>query len=144
MGWAGYPQLTETIIPGFEQETGIKVTFREVPDNETMFAESKIALETGGIDIIEPTIDEVLASVAKRDVPMGRFGRPEAVQQGCTGHGLQQTRSTLRHRLAQHWRVNGAWRHHIGGDALAPHLTRNRAREADHSRFGRRIHSCAP
>ena len=60
MGWAGYPQLTETLIPEFEKETGIKVTFKEVPDNETMFAESKIALETGGIDIIEPTIDRWL------------------------------------------------------------------------------------
>ena len=31
------------------------------------------------LDSATPTIDEVLASVGKRDVPMGRFGRPEEV-----------------------------------------------------------------
>ena len=57
IGWAGYPDLTAKILPAFEAATGIKVTFKEVPDHETMYAESKIALETGGVDMIETTID---------------------------------------------------------------------------------------
>ncbi len=58
-GWAGYPVLAEKVFPAFEAATGIKVNFKEVPDNETIFAEAKVALETGGVDVIEPTIDRV-------------------------------------------------------------------------------------
>lgn len=58
-GWAGYPALTEKVFPAFEAATGIKVNFKELPDQDTMFAEGKVALEAGGIDIIEPTIDRV-------------------------------------------------------------------------------------
>lgn len=58
-GWAGYPGLAETVFPAFEAATGIKVNFKELPDQDTMFAEAKVALEAGGIDVIEPTIDRV-------------------------------------------------------------------------------------
>ena len=57
VGWAGYPDLAEKILPAFEAATGIKVNFKEVPDHETMYAETKISMETGGIDLIETTID---------------------------------------------------------------------------------------
>lgn len=57
IGWAGYPDLAGKILPAFTAATGIKVNFKEVPDHETMYAESKIAMETGGIDMIETTID---------------------------------------------------------------------------------------
>lgn len=56
-GWAGYPLFAEKIFPAFEAATGIKVNFKELPDQDTMFAEAKVALEAGGIDVIEPTID---------------------------------------------------------------------------------------
>ncbi|TXI00558.1 MAG: twin-arginine translocation signal domain-containing protein, partial [Pseudorhodobacter sp.] len=59
VGWAGYPGLTEKVFPAFEAATGIKVNFKELPDQDTMFGEAKVALEAGGIDIIEPTIDRV-------------------------------------------------------------------------------------
>lgn len=59
VGWAGYPVLAEKVFPAFEAATGIKVNFKELPDQDTMFAEGKVALEAGGIDIIEPTIDRV-------------------------------------------------------------------------------------
>jgi len=58
-GWAGYPVLSEKVFPAFEAATGIKVNFRELPDQDTMFGEGKVALEAGGIDVIEPTIDRV-------------------------------------------------------------------------------------
>jgi spermidine/putrescine transport system substrate-binding protein len=58
-GWAGYPALAEKVFPAFTAATGITVNFKEVPDNETIFADSKVALETGGVDMIEPTIDRV-------------------------------------------------------------------------------------
>jgi spermidine/putrescine transport system substrate-binding protein len=58
-GWAGYPGLVDTVFPAFEAATGIKVNFKELPDQDTMFAEAKVALQAGGIDIIEPTIDRV-------------------------------------------------------------------------------------
>lgn len=57
VGWAGYPSLSEKVFPAFEAATGIKVNFKELPDQDTMFAEAKVALEAGGIDVIEPTID---------------------------------------------------------------------------------------
>ena len=56
-GWAGYPLFTEKVFPAFEAATGIKMNFKELPDQDTMFAEAKVALEAGGIDMIEPTID---------------------------------------------------------------------------------------
>ncbi|WP_309667581.1 extracellular solute-binding protein [Tabrizicola sp.] len=58
-GWAGYPMLAEKVFPAFEAATGIKVNFTEVPDNDTIFANAKVALQSGGIDMIEPTIDAV-------------------------------------------------------------------------------------
>ena len=61
MGWAGYPALAEKVFPAFSAATGIKVNFTEQPDNEAIFAQSKLALQTGGTDMIEPTIDRVSA-----------------------------------------------------------------------------------
>jgi spermidine/putrescine transport system substrate-binding protein len=56
-GWAGYPTFATDVFPAFEKATGIKVNFTEQPDQDTMFAQAKVALEAGGIDMIEPTID---------------------------------------------------------------------------------------
>jgi spermidine/putrescine transport system substrate-binding protein len=58
-GWAGYPAMAEKVFPAFTAATGITVNFKELPDQDTMFAEGKVALEAGGIDVIEPTIDRV-------------------------------------------------------------------------------------
>lgn len=58
-GWAGYPKLAEVVFPAFTAATGIKVNFTELPDQDAMFAQAKVALESGGIDLIEPTIDRV-------------------------------------------------------------------------------------
>lgn len=57
IGWAGYPALAEKVFPAFTAATGIKVNFKELPDQDTMFAEGKVALEAGGVDMLEPTID---------------------------------------------------------------------------------------
>jgi spermidine/putrescine transport system substrate-binding protein len=56
-GWAGYPLFAEKVFPTFEAATGIKVIFSELPDQDTMFGAAKVALEAGGIDVIEPTLD---------------------------------------------------------------------------------------
>lgn len=56
-GWAGYPVLAEKLFPAFTAATGITVNFTEQPDQDTMFAAAKVAIEAGGIDMIEPTID---------------------------------------------------------------------------------------
>jgi spermidine/putrescine transport system substrate-binding protein len=58
-GWAGYPVLAEKVFPAFTAATGIKVNFTELPDQDTFFAQAKVALQSGGIDVIEPTIDRV-------------------------------------------------------------------------------------
>jgi spermidine/putrescine transport system substrate-binding protein len=58
-GWAGYPALAEKVFPAFTAATGITVNFKELPDQDTMFAEGKVALDAGGVDVIEPTIDRV-------------------------------------------------------------------------------------
>ncbi|SFB16620.1 spermidine/putrescine transport system substrate-binding protein [Rhizobium sp. NFR07] len=60
-GWAGYPGMVEKVFPAFEKATGIKVNFTEQPDQDTMFAQGKISLETGASDIVEPTLDRVSA-----------------------------------------------------------------------------------
>lgn len=60
-GWAGYPTLAEKVFPAFEAATGIKVNFKELPDQDSMYTEGKVALDAGGIDVIEPTIDRVSA-----------------------------------------------------------------------------------
>ncbi len=56
-GWAGYPKLAEVVFPAFEKATGIKVNFTELPDQDAMFAQAKVAAQAGGIDVIEPTLD---------------------------------------------------------------------------------------
>jgi spermidine/putrescine transport system substrate-binding protein len=60
-GWAGYPGMTEKVFPAFTKASGIKVNFTEQPDQDTMFAQAKISLQTGASDIIEPTLDRVTA-----------------------------------------------------------------------------------
>ena len=60
-GWAGYPTLATDVFPAFEKATGIKVNFTEQPDQDAMLAGAKIAIEAGGIDMIEPTIDTISA-----------------------------------------------------------------------------------
>lgn len=61
MGWAGYPGLSEKVFPAFEAATGIKVNFNEQPEQDTMFAQGKVAIEAGGVDVVEPTVDRVSA-----------------------------------------------------------------------------------
>ena len=58
-GWAGYPALAEKVFPAFTAATGIKVNFLEQPDQDSMRAQAKVALEAGGIDMTEPTIERV-------------------------------------------------------------------------------------
>jgi len=59
MGWAGYPSLAEKAFPAFEAATGIKVNMIEQPGQDEMFAQAKVSLQAGGIDMVEPTIDRV-------------------------------------------------------------------------------------
>jgi len=59
MGWAGYPMLAETVFPAFTAATGITINFTEQPGQDDMFAQAKLSLETGGIDVVEPTVDRV-------------------------------------------------------------------------------------
>jgi spermidine/putrescine transport system substrate-binding protein len=58
-GWAGYPALAEKVFPAFTAATGIKINFSELPGQDEMFAAAKVAVDAGGIDMIEPTIDRV-------------------------------------------------------------------------------------
>ena len=59
MGWAGYPDLAAKVFPAFEKATGIKVNFNEQPDQDAMFAQAKLSLQTGAIDVVEPTVDRI-------------------------------------------------------------------------------------
>ena len=59
MGWAGYPELAKKVFPAFEKKTGIKVNFTEQPDQDSFFAQAKLALQTGAFDVVEPTVDRV-------------------------------------------------------------------------------------
>ncbi|MDE2445290.1 MAG: extracellular solute-binding protein [Alphaproteobacteria bacterium] len=62
MGWAGYNAYKDS-IDAFTKKTGIKVNLTEQPDNETIFAQAKLAAQTGGFDTIEPTVDRTTAYV---------------------------------------------------------------------------------
>ena len=57
MGWAGYD--FKDLFAAFTAKTGIKMNFIEEPDNNTIFAQSKLALQTGAVDCMEPTVDLV-------------------------------------------------------------------------------------
>jgi spermidine/putrescine transport system substrate-binding protein len=59
MGWAGYPDLTAKVFPAFEKATGIKVNFTEQPDQDSMFAQAKLSLQTAALDVVEPTLNRV-------------------------------------------------------------------------------------
>ena len=56
-GWAGYPTFATDVFPAFEKATGIKVNFTEQPSQDDEFAAAKIAIQAGGIDMAEPTLD---------------------------------------------------------------------------------------
>ena len=61
MGWAGYDY--KPFIDAFTSKTGIKVNFTEQPDNETIFAQAKLSMQTGAFDVVEPTVDRTKAYV---------------------------------------------------------------------------------
>lgn len=56
-GWAGYPAMMEKVFQAFTAATGIMANFTEQPDQDTMFAAAKVAVEAGGIDMIELAFD---------------------------------------------------------------------------------------
>jgi spermidine/putrescine transport system substrate-binding protein len=62
MGWSGYPAYQDEFA-AFTKKTGIKVNFLEQPDQDSMLAQCKLALQTGGVDAVEPTVDRVPAWV---------------------------------------------------------------------------------
>lgn len=43
-GWAGYPSLAEKVFPAFEAATGIKVIFKELPDQDSMTPKARSRL----------------------------------------------------------------------------------------------------
>ena len=57
MGWAGYD--FKAAFAAFNKATGITVNFNEQPEQDTMFAQCKLALQTGAVDCVEPTIDRM-------------------------------------------------------------------------------------
>src|SRR4051795_1805307 len=57
MGWAGYD--FKAAFEGFTKATGITVKFNEQQNQDDMFAQCKLALQTGAVDVVEPTIDRM-------------------------------------------------------------------------------------
>lgn len=57
MGWSGIDQ--KAVFDAFSAKTGIKLNFMAVPDDGTMLSSAKIALRTGQIDCLEPTLDRL-------------------------------------------------------------------------------------
>ena len=62
MGWAGYDGY-KAAIEAFTAKTGIKVNLTEQPDNDTIFAQAKLAAQTGGFDTVEPTVERTQSYV---------------------------------------------------------------------------------
>jgi spermidine/putrescine transport system substrate-binding protein len=61
MGWAGYD--FKAAYAAFNKATGITVNFNEQPDQDAMLAQCKLALQTGAVDVVEPTLDRLPAWV---------------------------------------------------------------------------------
>jgi len=57
MGWAGYD--FKAAYDAFTKSTGIKVNFNEQQNQDDMFAQCKLALQTGAVDLVEPTLDRL-------------------------------------------------------------------------------------
>lgn len=57
MGWSGIE--LKPLFDGFTAETGIKVNFVGQPDEDSIFAQCKLALQTGGVDFAEPSVARV-------------------------------------------------------------------------------------
>ena len=49
----------EALYTNFTKATGIKINFNEQPDQDAMFAQAKLSLQTGAIDVAEPTVDRI-------------------------------------------------------------------------------------
>lgn len=62
MGWSGF-DLKQVFI-NFTAKTGIKMNFAAEPDNNTIFAQAKLAAQMGGIDCLEPSLDVLPAYLA--------------------------------------------------------------------------------
>ena len=62
MGWAGYDGYKGS-IEAFTKKTGIKMNLTEQPDNDTIFAQAKLAAQTGAFDTVEPTVDRTVSYV---------------------------------------------------------------------------------
>ena len=62
MGWSGYD--FKEPFAAFQSSTGIKVNFLDIPDQDTMLAQCKLSLQTGAVDVVEPTLDRVPAWVS--------------------------------------------------------------------------------
>ncbi len=58
-GWAGYDDLKGKVFPAFEKATGIKVNFKEAAEQDTMLADAKTAVQSGAVDVTEPTINSL-------------------------------------------------------------------------------------
>jgi spermidine/putrescine transport system substrate-binding protein len=59
MGWSGYD--FKAAFAAFTKATGIEVKFVEQPDQDSMMAQAKLSLQTGGVDVVEPTIERTSA-----------------------------------------------------------------------------------
>jgi spermidine/putrescine transport system substrate-binding protein len=62
LGWSGF-DLKQVFI-NFTAKTGIKMNFAAVPDNNTIFAQARLAAKAGGIDCLEPSLDVLPAYFA--------------------------------------------------------------------------------
>ena len=55
MGWSGYD--FKEPFAALTAQTGIKMNFLDQPDQDSMFAQCKLSLQTGAVDVVEPTLD---------------------------------------------------------------------------------------
>jgi spermidine/putrescine transport system substrate-binding protein len=62
MGWSGYD--FKAPFADFTSATGIKVNMLDQPDQDSMFAQCKLSLQTGAVDVVEPTLDRVASWVS--------------------------------------------------------------------------------
>ena len=57
MGWSGYN--FKVPFADFTAATGIKINLLDQPDQQSMFAQCNLSLQTGAVDVVEPTLDHV-------------------------------------------------------------------------------------
>ena len=71
MGWAGYPDCQPRCFRPSRRRPASRSTSTSSPTRTSMFAQGKLSLQTGAVDVVEPTVDRVAGWASQRPRSQG-------------------------------------------------------------------------